>query len=95
MLNTTTEFPDREHPANHVAVVHKQQVRDWLRDLAADAGARDAERLADQLLLVLNGAFATAAVFGPDSAARECEALAAPARRGSHGLTRPPTCPTR
>lgn len=77
MLNTNTEFPDRTHPANGVATAHKQQVRDWLRDLAIDAGARDAERLADQLLLVLNGALATAAVLGPDSAARECEALAA------------------
>ncbi|MGZ4643997.1 MAG: TetR/AcrR family transcriptional regulator [Blastococcus sp.] len=77
MLNTNTEFPDRSHPANHVAVAHKGQVRDWFRDLATGAGARDPERLADQLLLVLNGAFATAAVLGPDSAARECEALAA------------------
>lgn len=77
MLNTNTEFPDRAHPANAVAIAHKQQVRDWLRDLAVEAGARDAERLADRLLLVLNGAFATAAVLGPDSAARECGDLAA------------------
>ena len=63
MLNTHTEFPDRDHPAHQVSVAHKQQVRDWLRDLAADAAARDPEALADQLLLVLNGALATAAVL--------------------------------
>ena len=77
MLNTNTEFPDRQHPANGVAIAHKRQVRDWFRDLAVSAGAEEPERLADQLLVVLNGAFATAAVLGPDSAARECEAMAA------------------
>ncbi|MGW4564593.1 TetR/AcrR family transcriptional regulator [Streptomyces sp. NPDC004561] len=76
MLNTHTEFPDPEHPANHVAVTHKQQLRDWMRDLAVDAGATDAEQLADELLLVLNGAYATATVLGPDGPARRTREFA-------------------
>lgn len=63
MLNTNTEFPERQHPAHLAAVTHKQQVRDWLRSLAVDAGAADPDRLAEELLIVLNGAYATAAVL--------------------------------
>jgi AcrR family transcriptional regulator len=63
MLNTNTEFPDGGHPAHLAAVAHKQQVREWFRSLAAEAGAAEPERLADDLLIVLNGAYATAAVL--------------------------------
>lgn len=63
MLNTNTEFPEGRHPAHLAAVAHKQQVRDWFRSLAVDAGADDPDRLADELLIVLNGAYATAAVL--------------------------------
>mgnify|MGYP000170665669 CR=1 FL=1 len=59
MLNTSTEFPDRQHSAHLVAVEHKQQVRDWFRDLAVAAGAQKSDRLAEELLIVLNGAYAT------------------------------------
>ncbi|WP_334173583.1 TetR/AcrR family transcriptional regulator [Sinomonas sp.] len=63
MLNTNTEFPDGEHPAHLAAVAHKQQVRDWFSSLAAEAGADEPDRLAEDLLIVLNGAYATAAVL--------------------------------
>ena len=76
MLNTHTEFPDPDHPANAVAVTHKREVRDWLLQLVEQAGAREPGTLADQLLLVLNGALATAAVLGPDGPARQAQALA-------------------
>ncbi|NUU33415.1 TetR/AcrR family transcriptional regulator [Arthrobacter sp. C9C5] len=66
MLNTNTEFPEGGHPAHLAAVDHKQQVRDWFRALAVDANALDPDQLADELLIVLNGAYATAAVLdGP------------------------------
>ncbi|WP_043424075.1 TetR/AcrR family transcriptional regulator [Arthrobacter sp. 135MFCol5.1] len=63
MLNTNTEFPDGVHPAHLAAVAHKQQVRDWFHTLAAEAGAEEPDRLAEELLIVLNGAYATAAVL--------------------------------
>ncbi|MDQ0663285.1 AcrR family transcriptional regulator [Arthrobacter ulcerisalmonis] len=63
MLNTSTEFPEGNHPAHLVAVAHKQQVRDWFTSLASDAGAQDPDELAQELLIVLNGAYATGAVL--------------------------------
>jgi hypothetical protein len=63
MLNTSTEFPGSAHPAHMAAVSHKQQVRDWFCSLAVDAGADDPEQLAEELLIILNGAYATAAVL--------------------------------
>jgi AcrR family transcriptional regulator len=76
MLNTHTEFPDSEHSANRVAVTHEQRVRDWMRDLAADAGARDPDQLADELTLVLNGIYVTATVLGSQGPARRAGELA-------------------
>ncbi|WP_413102581.1 TetR/AcrR family transcriptional regulator [Streptomyces sp. Inha503] len=76
MLNTHTEFPDPEHSANRVAVTHEQRVRDWMRDLAADARASDPEQLADDLLLVLNGVYVTATVLGPQGPAQRTGELA-------------------
>ncbi|WP_285244444.1 TetR family transcriptional regulator [Pseudarthrobacter sp. fls2-241-R2A-127] len=63
MLNTNTEFPEGGHPAHLSAVAHKQQVRDWFSSLATDARAEDPDRLAEELLIVLNGTYATAAVL--------------------------------
>jgi len=63
MLNTSTEFPEGQHPAHLAAVNHKQQVRDWFRSLAADAGAGDPDQIAEELLIVLNGAYASAAIL--------------------------------
>ena len=42
---------------------HKQRVRDWFRSLAADAGADDPDELAEELLIVLNGAYVTADIL--------------------------------
>ncbi|MEV7439086.1 hypothetical protein [Streptomyces griseoviridis] len=46
-----------------------QRVRDWMRDLAAEARAADPERLADGPVLVRNGVYVTvtATVLGPES----------------------------
>lgn len=73
MLNTNTEFPEGEHPAHLVAVEHKQKVRDWFHSLAAEADANDSDQLADELLLILNGAYATGSVL--DGAAYGTRAL--------------------
>ncbi|MFF4749165.1 TetR/AcrR family transcriptional regulator [Streptomyces sp. NPDC002514] len=76
MLNTHTEFPDPQHSANRVAVAHEQRVRQWMRDLAADARATDPEQLADELILVLNGVYVTATVLGPQGPAQRTGELA-------------------
>jgi AcrR family transcriptional regulator len=80
-INTSTEFPDPDHPARAVCRANKRELRRRLLDLARRAGARDATSLADQLLLLMEGAYASAQNFparGPaPSLQRAAEALLA------------------
>jgi AcrR family transcriptional regulator len=64
-LNTTTEFPEPAHPARRVILAHKDAVRQRLRDLAAAGGARDPNLLAQQLQLLIDGAYAIGQSLGP------------------------------
>ncbi|HET9012454.1 MAG TPA: hypothetical protein VFN38_11605, partial [Gemmatimonadaceae bacterium] len=63
------EFPERGHPGHATALDHKQAVRARLGDLAAAAGAREPAALADELLLLMDGAFAAARMYGRSSPA--------------------------
>jgi AcrR family transcriptional regulator len=67
---SAAEFPARDHPGHGVALAHKDAVRARLRDLAVGAGARDPAELADSLLLLMDGAFAAARMYGPDNPGR-------------------------
>jgi AcrR family transcriptional regulator len=86
------EFPDPEHPGHRVAVAHKQAVLDRLAGLAEAAGLRDPAELAQQLLLLMDGAWVAARIFGPDNpaaqvpaAARALIAASGPRRSGPEG----------
>jgi len=70
------EFPGRDHPANQAALAHKRAVRGRLLALAQQARLRDPEQLADQLSLLIDGAWAAARVFGPHSPAASMPAAA-------------------
>ena len=61
------EFPEPDHPGHGVAIAHKRAVIEHLRGLADEAGARDPEALAEELLLRMNGAWSAARDFGPGS----------------------------
>ena len=63
--STAAEFPDRDHPGHQVALAHKQAVRDRFAELAGQAGLRDPDELGDQLLLLMDGAWVAARMFGP------------------------------
>lgn len=85
---TAAEFPDPSHPGHTVALAHKQAVRERLHELAAAADAKRPDDLADGLLLLMDGAFAAARMYGPDNpgrsaatAARALIAASTPARR--------------
>jgi AcrR family transcriptional regulator len=69
-LNTATEFPEPDHPARAVILAHKRVVRDRLRALAAVARARDADLLAQQLQLLIDGAYAIGQSLGPGGPAK-------------------------
>jgi AcrR family transcriptional regulator len=68
-LNTTTEFPEADHPARQVILSHKSAVRQRLRALAEAAGARDPDLLGQQLQLLIDGAYAIGQSLGPDGPA--------------------------
>jgi AcrR family transcriptional regulator len=69
-LNTGTEFPEPDHPARAVILAHKRAVGHRLRALADAAGARDPGLLAQQLQLLVDGAYAIGQSLGPDGPAR-------------------------
>ena len=50
-------------------VAHKEHIRAWIRDLAAQAGARDPDRLARSLTLVLDGGLASGVLDADPAAA--------------------------
>ena len=63
-VNCAAEFPDPDHPARRVIRRHKAGVRERLRVLAAEAGAKEPEGLAERLFVVLEGAYVTGALEG-------------------------------
>ncbi len=87
-LNALAEFSEADHPAYRQAVESKRMVRSLLSQLSHRAGARDPEALADQFLLVINGALTSTPLFGKDSLAVQFTALAA--HLIDHHLESPP-----
>jgi AcrR family transcriptional regulator len=63
-LNVATEYPETDYPGHRVAIEHKQSVRARFRQLAKEAGARKPEALADQLFLLMDGAYMASRMFG-------------------------------
>lgn len=66
---TAAEFPERDHPGHRVALDHKQQVRNRFAELARQGGVTDPDGLGDQLLLLMDGAWVSARMYGPDNPA--------------------------
>jgi AcrR family transcriptional regulator len=62
---TAAEFPDRDHPGHQVAVAHKNKVKDRFTELARQAGLAEPESLGGQLLLLMDGAWVAARMYGP------------------------------
>jgi AcrR family transcriptional regulator len=58
-LNLMTEFPDQNHPGRVVARGNKEELRARLATIVAKLGAADPNRVASQLALIINGAYAT------------------------------------
>jgi AcrR family transcriptional regulator len=74
-LNVATEYPEIHYPGHQVAMEHKQSVRRRFRQLAKEAGAKKPDVLADQLFLLMDGAYMAARMFGSENpAARLTEA---------------------
>ena len=70
------EYPEPDYPGHRAAIEHKRAVVDRFRELAQQAGARDANALAEELLLIMDGAWSAARVFGPGNHGRRAAAAA-------------------
>jgi AcrR family transcriptional regulator len=70
LTNAVVEFPERDHPARRVAEAHKRELRRRLEAMAVEMGVRAPDRLADGLLLLIEGAYASGQLFGADGPAR-------------------------
>jgi AcrR family transcriptional regulator len=97
---TAAEFPDPEHPGHRVALAHTQAVLARLRGLAEDAGLRAPADLAQQLLLLMDGAWVAARMFGPHNPGVQVAAAAralirAHDRQAGAGRTGPEGDPVR
>ncbi len=66
---TASEFPELDHVSHTTARSHKEQVLRRLEELAAQDHLQNPKRLAGQLLLLMEGAWAAARMFGSKSPA--------------------------
>jgi hypothetical protein len=65
MLNLATEFPDDDHAGRTVARGNKEELRARLAAIVAKLGVGDPNRVASQMALLINGAYATGLVAKP------------------------------
>lgn len=63
-LNVATEYPETDYAGHQVAIEHKQSVRTRFRQLTKEAGAKKPDILADQLFLLMDGAYMASRMFG-------------------------------
>jgi AcrR family transcriptional regulator len=73
---TASEYPDPRHPAHKIAVAHKKEARRRFATLAEQAGLREPDALADQLLMLMDGAWVAARMFPRSNPARHVAAAA-------------------
>ncbi|MHA6203316.1 TetR/AcrR family transcriptional regulator [Dyella soli] len=64
LTNAVVEYPGDEHPARKVAEEHKRKLRTRLVELSTAMGAKEPAVLADGLLLLLEGTYASGQLFG-------------------------------
>jgi AcrR family transcriptional regulator len=63
-MNVTVEFADEQHPARAVAREVMEELRRRIRALIDRIGVRDPATVTDQIVMLVDGAFSGAQVFG-------------------------------
>lgn len=61
-VNVAVQFPHPDDPAHQAAVAHKHAMEEIIRELAGYAGADDAAAFAEEMSLVMEGAYVTCQV---------------------------------
>jgi AcrR family transcriptional regulator len=69
LTNAAVEYPDPQHPGRKVSVEHKEELRLRLRTLARAMDAKKPKKLADGLLLLIEGVYVSSQLFGPEGPA--------------------------
>ncbi|MEU5849252.1 TetR/AcrR family transcriptional regulator [Saccharopolyspora shandongensis] len=75
-VNAFAELPEPDHPGRRLIVAEKQWLRNLFRDLLAEAGAKNPEDLAVQLLSLHEGAIVSYSIAGESAAASITRAAA-------------------
>ncbi len=75
-LNAAAEFADVSHPARSVCLSHKARLQEILARVVREMGKPDAEPLASQLLLLMDGAVLRAQMTGSPESARHAKLAA-------------------
>lgn len=75
-VNAAIELPDVDHPAWGAVHNHKRRMRAWIAELAAEAGVAEPKQLAEQILLLMEGAIITAVVERYPNAAQNAKDIA-------------------
>lgn len=75
-VNAVAELGEDDRAARRIAIDFKEGRRRWFRERLAAIGAKDAEQLATQLALLVDGAIAMAMVRGDPAMARAAASAA-------------------
>jgi AcrR family transcriptional regulator len=70
-INAAAEYGNCDHPIHVVAAEHKRMLTGYIRSLAVDAGAAEADRLARQLYILVEGAIVATQVCSRTDAASD------------------------
>jgi len=76
LTNAAVEYPAAEHPGRIVSVEHKQGLRERLRQMTKAMDARKPKKLADALLLLIEGVYVSSQLFGADGPAAAAKGAA-------------------
>jgi len=69
-ITAAAEFPSPSEPAHQGSAAHKEAVQELLGDLAVNAGSSAPDELAEQLVLLMEGAIVVRLVTGNPATAR-------------------------
>ena len=67
-INVAAEFAEQDHPARQVSRAHMLALRGRLAEIARRLGVPRPKQLAAQIAVLMNGAFVSASLLGPDEA---------------------------
>jgi AcrR family transcriptional regulator len=65
-MNVTAEFADAQHPGRQVAREMMEELRRRVRALVEPLNVRDPQALTEQLVMLIDGAFSSAQIFGKE-----------------------------